>query len=237
MTRALLRCLVLAGTTVFAACYDAPERADVGAAALEIAPGVTLATATYVVTGPAFMTNGSLNLQASATLATVIGPIPAGVGFDVAISGTTSTNAVCTGHAPFDIVAGQQTAVTVHLKCVEPSKTGSVQIAGTFNVCPSIEYPHSALNLSPDGSAVLSVAAHDGDAGPAPLTYHWTTTSGTLSNADVATPTFTCAGQAGALVMVTVSDGDPLASCAAQAIVSITCATPEPPVPEPEEGP
>ena len=69
----------------------------------------------------------------------------------------------------------------------------------------------------------VTAFAHDPDNGPSPLSYSWTSTSGSFSDPTSAAPTFTCTVAGGATLTVMVSDGDPAAGCADKATVVVTC--------------
>src|SRR5262249_30750040 len=80
------------------------------------------------------------------------------------------------------------------------------------------------------GSTIaLAGSAHDTDNGPQPLHYQWSATSGSFDNATSANPTFTCGANPGPTqITLTVSDGDPLASCADTSTTTVQC-DPTPP--------
>jgi len=69
----------------------------------------------------------------------------------------------------------------------------------------------------------ISSTAVDPDSGPSPLSYHWIASIGSLRDASSASPTYTCTAPGVATLTLTVSDGDPQASCAATGSVQITC--------------
>jgi phospholipase C len=188
--------------------------------------GVTITTFTYVIKGPnGFTKTGPIDVSQSPTLAAVIGGLPPGSGFTIAIAGTSVDGSTqCAGSAPFSVTAASTTAVTVTVDCHQAAKTGSLSVNGTLNVCPSVQ----ALSATPSvvfaGSSVaLSSSAVDPDNGPSPLAFKWTSTSGNFSNASAPNTTFTCTTAGVATLTLTVSDGDPLASCAATSTVSVTC--------------
>ena len=190
--------------------------------------GAVIQTASYTITGPnGYTKTGTINLASSTTLSTTIAGIPAGSGYQIAITALSVDGGTsCGGSASFDVMAGKTRAVTVPLACHEPGKTGSVLVNGTLNICPTVD----GLGANPaevvvGGSIALSAAAHDSDAGPAALTYAWTTTAGTLSSATAPNPTLSCDAPGMATVSVTVSDGDPAASCAGTATVQVSCTT------------
>ncbi|MES1209269.1 MAG: lamin tail domain-containing protein, partial [Pseudomonadota bacterium] len=215
---------ILVGVALVAAGCVGRSSGDAGdmRIALQAAPGVTLNAVSYNISGPAgFTRTGSLDVSQSTTISATIGGLPAGTGFTIALTSTATDGATqCGGSAPFSITAHATTAVSVHLLCHQPGTAGSVLVNGTLNVCPVLD----GISASPAevvvGSTIaLATAAHDSDAGPAPLTYLWTASSGTLSAANVANPTFTCTGAGPATLTLAVSDGD----CGGSAAVTVTC--------------
>src|SRR6185295_17287774 len=119
---------------------------------------------------------------------------------------------------------GKISSATVALACLEGPRTGTVVVDGKLNICPTID----ALGAAPaevqvGGTIALSSSAHDSDAGPSPLSFGWTATGGTLSDPAAQNPTFTCVSPGSVTVKLSVSDGDPGASCPATAIAQVTC--------------
>jgi phospholipase C len=197
-----------------------------GSIGLLLAGGVNLSTLSYTITGPGgFTKTGSIDVSASSTVSAIIGGLPAGNGFTISVSGTsTDGSTTCAGSATFNVTANSTTSVRLTLDCHQAPKTGSINVAGTINVCPNL----TAVSANPDevlvgASIALSGAAVDPDNGPAPLTFSWTASSGTLTGANTASPSFECLTAGTATISVTVSDGDPQASCAAQGSVQVTC--------------
>ena len=197
-----------------------------GSIGLLLAGGVNLSTLSYTITGPGgFSKTGSIDVSASSTVSAIIGGLPAGTGFTISLSGTsTDGSTTCVGSATFNVTANSTTSVRLTLDCHQAAKTGSINLAGTINVCPNL----TAISANPDevlvGSSIaLSGTAVDPDNGPAPLTYSWTASSGTLTGANTASPSFECLTTGTATISVTISDGDPQASCAAQGSVQVTC--------------
>jgi len=187
---------------------------------------VNISTLSYSITGPnSFSKTGSIDVSSSTKASAIIGGLPAGTGFNITLTGTSTDGATtCSGSAPFNVTANSTTSVTLTLDCHQAAKTGSISVTGTFNFCPSIQ----AISANPDevlvGSTIaLSSTAIDPDNGPAPLTYSWTASSGALTGANTASPSFECLTAGTAIISVTVSDGDPQASCAAQGSVQVTC--------------
>ena len=204
----------LAAAVASSGCGSVPSSSgDLGAIglALQVGPGMALGSVSYSITGPGgFARSGNLDVSNSTTLTAVIGSLPAGTGFTIVLDATTTDGAThCGGSAPFSVTAHASTAVTVHLLCHEAPHTGTVIVNGTLNVCPAVD----GLSASPGevlvgGSLALSGEAHDLDGGPAPVSYHWTATWGTLSDDTAANTTLTCTAAGPVTVTLAVSDGD-----------------------------
>jgi Calcineurin-like phosphoesterase len=222
-----LNLVVLVGLQGLVGCERMPADSasnsdDAGAVqvALTAAPGVTLNSFAYSITGPNAY-SGSINAANSSSVSATIGGIVAGPGYSITLTGTAlDGQTTCTGtSAPFTVVAGFTSSTAVAIACHQPPKTGSVLVNGTINVCPSID---SVSSNPPVGNTIaLFSSAHDLDAAPQALSYSWATTSGTLSSATAQNPTFTCAAPGTASLTLTVSDGD--APCNATFTVQVTC--------------
>ena len=230
--------LGLCGAATLSACGDlndgpqAPSTSDASAGELglrlRIANGHNINSATYTITGPGgFSKTGSIDLSSATKISATIGGIPAGSGYSITLSATSDGADSCSGAATFNIVAHQTTPVTVPVACREPARTGSVGVTGALNICPVIDgIGANPAEVQVGGSVALSAAAHDSDAGPSPLTYAWTVNGGTLSNATIPNPTFTCGSTPGTVTIgLTVGDGDPAATCADTQTTQITCST------------
>jgi phospholipase C len=191
---------------------------------------MTLDQVSYTIAGPGgFNKTGTLDVSHSTMVSGTITGLPAGSGYTITLSGTTSDGSTsCLGSATFNVVAHQTAAVAVHLACHQSPTTGSVSVNGTVNVCPVAD----GISANPAEVLVgykiaLSGLAHDSDHGPSPLAYHWTATSGTLSDASAVSPSFTCTAAGPATVTMAVSDGDTTAGCGDQLSLTLTC-TPRP---------
>jgi phospholipase C len=188
--------------------------------------GVTLSNVSYAISGPnGFAKSGTINVASSTSVSAVIGGLPAGNGFSITLSATgTDGTTNCGGSAMFNVTAGTAIKVMVTLDCHQPAKTGSIAVNGVVNICPTL----NALSASPaevlvGSSLSLSAVTVDADNGPSPLSYSWTASSGTLTGATTATPSFECITTGPATISVTASDGDTTAGCAAQGSVVVTC--------------
>jgi hypothetical protein len=193
---------------------------------LQIPNGTTIDSASYSITGPVgFIKNGTINAAGTTTLSAVIGGIPAGTGYQISVLAMTAdASTTCTGTATFDITARLTTSAVVPMACLEKPRTGSVLVNGKLNICPTIDgLSANPAEVQVGGTIALSSAAHDSDAGPSPLSFGWTTSAGTLSDAAAKNPTFTCTTPGTVTLRLSVGDGDPAASCADASTVQVTC--------------
>ena len=211
-----------AGCSSDAGIPSNPSQGSIGLS-LQLASGATLSSVSYTIVGPnGFARAGSIDTSHSAVIASTIGGIPAGHGFSITLDGTTTDGGShCAGSANFDVTAQATTTVSVHLACKEPAHTGSVLVNGSVNVCPSVDgISASPAEVLVGSSLALAASAHDSDALPSPLAYHWTATAGgSLGNADVPNPTLTCTKAGSVTVSVTTTDGD----CTDTLSTTVTC--------------
>ena len=155
-------------------------------AALVVAPGQTLASASYVITGPGGFTRSGHDRrqqQHDAGGCRSVDCRPAPVTPSPSPRPAPKAELTCSGSAMFDVVARMTTLVQIHIRCLETPRNGSIGVNGTINVCPLLD----ALSALPaevmvGSSIALSAAAHDLDNRPALLTYQWTATAGMLSS-------------------------------------------------------
>jgi hypothetical protein len=194
--------------------------AGAGTVALVLTGGGLVNSFTYSITGPNSY-SGSINVANSASVSATIGGIAAANGYALTLTGsTTDSQTSCSGtSASFNVIAGATTSVAVTIDCKSQPKTGSVSVNGTINICPTI----TSIGANPPAGITigLSSAATDSDNGPQPVSYSWTTTSGTLSSATAQNPTLTCTAPGTANVTLTVSDGDP--GCPTSFTIPVTC--------------
>ncbi|HLK91496.1 MAG TPA: metallophosphoesterase [Polyangia bacterium] len=216
------------GLSALVGCESTPNdvsgnapTAGAGSVALVLSGGAGVVNAfSYSITGPNSY-SGSINVANSATVSALIGGIAAGSGYALSITGaSTDGKTSCAGaSASFSVSAGATTSVSVVIDCKAPGKTGSVAVNGTINICPNI---NSVSANPPVGNTIaLASSASDPDGGPQPVSYSWTTSSGTLSSATAQNPTLTCTAPGTATLTLTVSDGD--AGCATSFSVPVTC--------------
>ena len=188
--------------------------------ALVLSPGSSVNTFAYSITGPSSYA-GSINVAGSSAVSAVIGNIAVGAGYSLSLTGTSVDGKTsCAGaSATFNVAAGATTSVSVAIDCHAAPATGSVLVNGTINVCPRVD----AVSANPPVGNVIAISstADDQDSGPQPLTYSWTTTSGTLSSATAQNPTLSCTTPGNASLTLTVSDGD--AGCNATFNLQVAC--------------
>lgn len=185
--------------------------------------GVRLNSVDYALVGPgAFAKNGTINVANSTQISTVIGGIPAGLGYTITLTATDGGNpgTTCVGSASFNVSPHTTTSVQVQLRCRVPTKTGSVLVNGSINVCPNID----SLSVEPAETTVghaisLGAAGSDADQGPNALTFTWSASNGPVVGSDSATATFACAQPGPVTLTLTLSDGD----CVDTASAQVTC--------------
>ncbi len=231
---------IAAASGAFSACYAdgasvasqkaSTARGEVGSLGvnLSIGNGVVVTAASYTITGPSsYMKTGSIDLTEAASLSTVIGGIPAGAGYSIAINATGADGlTTCGGSRGFDVTAHVTTTTTVALDCHEPVKKGSVLLKGVANICPVVNSVTCPRYASIGETVQLTALAHDSDFGPSVLTYQWSATGGLL-DATGTSGTFTCTGVELVTISLTVSDGDPSPTCADTKATLIGCLGPD----------
>jgi hypothetical protein len=188
--------------------------ADVGVVGMKLTfpGGETLSTATWSITGPngasTVVQSGTLNLQNSQVLSFSVGGIPAGSGYTVTVTATSTDGAVtCAGSASFAVTAHATTNVTLLLQCAAGAPdAGSVAINGMPYFCAAA----SGASATPSETAIgTSVGLTGSGVGPngAAITYAWSAPSGTFSSPTGQSTNFTCTQQGPVTVTLSVSDG------------------------------
>lgn len=205
-----------------------PATGDTGTVgvALQVAPGITIDSISYALTGPnGFSQSGPIDVTMSPTVSVLLGGIPAGSGYGIALSGVSiDGSTTCSGaSAPFVVLSNQTTSVPVAVACSGPTpESGTIDVSASVSQCPTID----SISINPADVIVggsLSLIA--GARGPSSsgLTYAWTATSGSLVNATSSIATFTCTTAGKPTITLTVSDGSDAAACLAAQSVSVTC--------------
>ena len=231
-----MRTLALAfcGYTSLTACSGvqgtpAPESNELAGTAdfaLQLAGGQTVNSVSFAIVGPnGFTKAGTIDLSSATKLSATIGGLPAGSGYSINLTAnTTDGSLTCGGSASFNVAARTTVQVSVPMSCKEAARTGSVLVNGVINVCPVIDgLGASPAEVQVGGSIALSATAHDSDSAPSPLSFAWTTSAGSLSDAAAQNPTFTCTSAGPATLSLKVSDGDPAASCGDTLTALVNC--------------
>lgn len=221
-----------------------PSSAQTGATgtigmALTIPAGISISELTWTIHNPALLASdrtGTVDVSRSATVGFVVGGLPAGGGYTITISGTTSNGIGCTATAAFSVAAGATTSVSVNVVCtntaVDAGETGSVSITGTVtvdDVCAAV----TALSASPStvnvgGAIELQAEGVDGAGNSADVKLAWALTggtgTGTFDDPNSASPAFTCTRPGAVTVTVTATVSDGGAQCTNNtASVTLTC--------------
>ncbi len=179
---------------------------------LTIPGGQQLTTVSWTLTGPngaaTVVQSGSVNVQNSQALSFVVGGIPSGSGYGIALAGTTTDGAsTCAGSAQFSVGARTTTNVSVQLQCSTPAAdSGSVLVTGnTFN-CATWSSLSAAPSETTVGSAV-TVSASAIAPNQSAITYAWSAPSGSFDTPSASSAHFTCTAPGPVTLTVTVGDG------------------------------
>ncbi len=192
----------------------APGTDAVGQVSMElnIGPGVSLTSFTYLITGPNTYTQ-LITIGNAQSLEFVVGGIAAGSGYTLSITGQDSAGDPCSGATatPFAVMSGAVTQTTLAVTCVAPADSSVVADVntGTFELdasvyleataplaCPGISsFTISPAELASGQSATLALL----DTDPTAL-ITWSVSpagggvfgSGNTPTASTASTTFTC---------------------------------------------
>jgi arylsulfatase B len=177
---------------------------------LEVAPGVTLNSVTYAITGNGFSKTGTIDTSGSPTVNGTIGGIPAGNGYTITLTAISVEDETSfTGSAVFNVTARGTTSVTIHLRGTGTTGNGNVTVNGTFNVGPVLdELTVTPLTVFVGNTITLSGVGRDPDDGPSPVSYYWSATGGVIDDPIAPSATLTSATPGTFTVKLTVSDGE-----------------------------
>lgn len=187
---------------------------------LTVAPGVTIDSVAYSVTGNGMSpVTGTLPAGDGTgnTFVALLKGIPAGSARLVELTANASNGTTCKGDATVDVFVGKVTEVAVRLDC-RGDAGGAILVNGKLNQCPRIKSLMAAPSTAPVGSAI-SVAASATDADD-PISILWSATSGSFENATAAATHFMCAAAGKATLTATVTDQS---GCSEAASVDVTC--------------
>lgn len=196
--------------------------------AIQVAPGIIVNTVHYTVTGNGQNISGDIDVSDPNSTVSVQVGLPAGTGYQVTMTATSTLNVHCGGNATFNISAGTTTQTFVNLLCDATNNTstvGATQAMGTFTpgdstTCPDISfYTVSPLQTSTGKPFTLNGAGTTGT-----TTTQWTVTpEGTIADPNAATTTFTCGAPGVHTLTFTVTDGK---SCVDTQSINVTCINP-----------
>jgi mono/diheme cytochrome c family protein len=229
-TQVRIGILVIAlATATSIGCSQPPpaDSADVGTVGfeLQVAPGLTISTISWNITGNGFTQSGTVNVQNSNTIRFQVGGVPAGTGYTITLNATTVGGAfTCSGSTMFNVSAGMTTSVSLVLTCqANGNGSGTVVVSGTTAVCATIT-GLSVLPLETTVNSTIALSA-TATAGTVTPTFAWTATAGSFDNAASATPVFTCPATA-QTVTITLNVSPTAAGCtSATQSVDVVCDT------------
>ncbi len=214
---------------------------------LTLPGGENIAVVDWAIAGPSgaatVIRSGMVNVQATLAAKFLVDDIPAGSGYAVTLSATSTDDTItCSGAAPFSVTAHASTLVAVQMACAAVGTAGhGTSVSGSVFNCAA----WSSVTANPTETKVgtsVAIAAVASGPDPSMLTYAWSSSTGTLSAPTGATSNFTCTQVGPAVLTLTVGDGPVPAgsSCnpgLATTTVTITCdpgsMTPPPPPPAP----
>jgi hypothetical protein len=173
---------------------------------LTLQPGLTISTIQYTISNSALLSAplvNSVDVSNSPAIAFVVGGLPVGAGYNIALTATDSAGDVCAGSASFSVAAATTSTASVNFVCTQLVDGGTIQpeagtggalinadasviVIGTGPSCGIV----TALSASPSEVNVGGTILLDG-AVSAGATISWSTTGGTLSSTTSSTPTLT----------------------------------------------
>jgi cysteine-rich repeat protein len=171
---------------------------------------------------------GKLPVAEDGTVSGSVADVPAAEGVLVALTAAGSKGEVCSGEGTVTVLPGQTTGVSIVLQCRigdTPVTTGTIEITGTFNVCPQVLTATADPTSTETTSAVASTAT---DLNMDTLTLKWSAGAGSFADAAAANTTYTCAGSGEQELTITADDGK---GCTHSKTVKVTCTAVAPPDP------
>lgn len=165
----------------------------------------------------------------SIEVSTFIVGVPAGAGYVMTLSADLvdeDGNDIgdCTQSAVFDVTAGEITRLAMTLNCSPDD--GSVEVEVDFNVCPVID-SIIVTGLIQTVGEDISLAAFASDADGDAVTYEWTASVGSVTDADQSNAVYTCIAAGDVVLTLSVKDNvvaaDDQSVCDTQTNVTVTC--------------
>jgi hypothetical protein len=231
--RTSLATVAVAIAAMAAGCSSETPDEDMGTIGMElqIAPGVSINTVSWTITnaGTMFTRTGSVTVRTSNLISFQSSAIPAGTGYTISLTATSTDGAfTCSGSAGFSVATQQTTPISLRLNCSTPAAgQGTIVVIGTTQICANLD----SLGASPLETAVntpISLSA-TGSAGNLPVSFSWTATAGAFDNTSSATPVFTCPSTPGPVtITVSISPGAPTCNTITTQSVTVTCDTLDP---------
>jgi uncharacterized repeat protein (TIGR04052 family) len=193
---------------------------------LTVAPGVTLGQLSYTVSNAAgvVVLTDTLDVSASDAI-TAEFALPAGNGYRLSMSGSTSVVQPCSGSATFNVAARATTQVTLALVCEgvnDANDLGNVAVNGTVTQtsgasCPDVAFASVAARSIAVGQSAELHAAATATSG---VQIGWAASSGTLGSSTAGDTTFTCASVGDATLTFTVRG---VGSCIDTSRLTVSC--------------
>ena len=203
--------------------------------ALSLPDGTSVSSVTWKVLSAtnAVVVSGTLATSGSQR-PSFIASLPSAVGDTVNMTATTSAGVTCAGTSdPFDVIAGHAVTVDVDIVCgatATDGGSGTIIVSGTFvpgDHCPVL----TTWLISPQAAGAadpidVTVGASDEDSGDV-LSYAWTATAGTFTNAASTTTQYHCGPTGAQTLTVRVSDNHAPVPCTSSiSFPSVDCLSP-----------
>ena len=180
---------------------------------LTLPAGQTVQVVQWKLTGPnnaaTVVQTGSVNISNSPVVSFLVGGVPAGSNYQIALTGTAIDGSVtCVGSATFNVVGGTTTNVSVALGCNVATMGAQVTLGNgaTFD-CGVWNNVIANPTETTVGGASIAVAATATGPNPSALTYSWSAPSGTFDTPNAANANFACTTAGTVPLTLTVGDG------------------------------
>jgi hypothetical protein len=219
---------------------SAGDPADMGSVGMQLTlpGGAQVSSVSWVIAGPndaaTVVKSGSVNVKESGGVSVLVGDIPAGTGYHVALSAQATDGGLsCAGTAAFAVHAHAITQVAVQMACNIAPSGGQTTVNGTSFNCAAWSSVAASPVETAIGTPVALMASATGPV-PASVTYTWSAPSGSFGSASMANTSFTCTAPGPVTVTLVVGDGPvPAGSTCNPALdtdtVTITCTGTAPP--------
>ena len=216
-------CLGLAG---YGCAGTETQQGESGSLSLDLvlAGGVEIDVVDWQITGNDMSMGGAIDVSAPGSTASVeVFGLPVGAEpYVVELSAVSADQEVtCRGSAEFDVEVGVSTQVMVMLNCKRQEQLGAVRVNGKFNICSELtKVVVSPLRTSVGNDISLLSAAVDEEGDP--ISYMWSSHSGSLADPTAASTSYTCTEVGDDDITILVSD-DGGSYCMSMWTVRVTC--------------